>query len=581
MSNISLMNNKSNLVFILIFLASLAFAKSGLAQEDKYTEEITVIAPYQPSISNAYKIKHNPALKDTIGKKPSVGYQIEPLKLEYDYQPQSLEAATIEGEPLTKLYRNFIKGGIGTYTTPLFEFYATSKRAEEHHIGVHLKHLSSNGDIDDYGYPGLSNNDVKLFGQKFTDEHTIFAQAKYNREVVHYYGYQQKDFATSFSNDDIKQRYSYLGGEIGIESRYERRDKLNHELALEYYYLSDFYETEEQHAQLNGGIDTDFSLFDTDENQNIGIKLNGHFIDFTKPGTSKQYGSATVTPFIKTHFGEYSLSGGLHATAELSSDSSKFRLYPFAETRLELVENYLSIFAGLKGKMSHNTFDQYRRENPFVFSLIKTENTYNKMEFYGGFKAAFARRFDFNARVSHAQIDHMPFYRFNDDRSMNVLSIVPAIPNNRFDVWFDDVTLLNVNAELSYDRPDKLNVLLGGNYYRYTMDQLEKPWHKPDYDVYLNGRYNIQDKFMITANLRSEGKSYAKKFHYNSSGNTSSGTTFKIPAWTDLSFGVEYRYNKMLSGFLNFNNVLNKRYQQWLDYPSQKFNVLGGVTYAF
>ena len=48
----------------------------------------------------------------------------------------------------------------------------------------------------------------------------------------------------------------------------------------------------------------------------------------------------------------------------------------------------------------------------------------------------------------------------------------------------------------------------------------------------------------------------------------------------DVNLGLEYRYSKILSGFINFNNIGAVRYQRWNNYPRYGFTVLGGVTYA-
>ena len=68
---------------------------------------------------------------------------------------------------------------------------------------------------------------------------------------------------------------------------------------------------------------------------------------------------------------------------------------------------------------------------------------------------------------------------------------------------------------------------------------------------------------------------YAEKF-------TISGVEIvEIDAMLDANIGVEYRYSKIISGFLNINNLTAGRYQNWYDYPNQRFNIMLGFTYAF
>ena len=53
-----------------------------------------------------------------------------------------------------------------------------------------------------------------------------------------------------------------------------------------------------------------------------------------------------------------------------------------------------------------------------------------------------------------------------------------------------------------------------------------------------------------------------------------------LKAYVDLNIGLEYRYTKILSGFINFNNILGSRNYTWNQYPAMRFNVMFGFTYA-
>jgi len=53
-----------------------------------------------------------------------------------------------------------------------------------------------------------------------------------------------------------------------------------------------------------------------------------------------------------------------------------------------------------------------------------------------------------------------------------------------------------------------------------------------------------------------------------------------LKGYVDLNLGLEYRYTKILSGFVRLNNILGTRYQAWNQYPGMGFNVLFGFTYA-
>ena len=58
-------------------------------------------------------------------------------------------------------------------------------------------------------------------------------------------------------------------------------------------------------------------------------------------------------------------------------------------------------------------------------------------------------------------------------------------------------------------------------------------------------------------------------------------TLFKLKNTIDANIGIEYRYSKVLSAFINLNNITASKKYYWNFYPTQGFNILGGLTYSF
>ncbi|MEZ4799571.1 MAG: hypothetical protein R2809_07340 [Flavobacteriales bacterium] len=97
------------------------------------------------------------------------------------------------------------------------------------------------------------------------------------------------------------------------------------------------------------------------------------------------------------------------------------------------------------------------------------------------------------------------------------------------------------------------------------------------------GQYNLRDKFTVGTQIFYVGSRWAKSlvpvagvdpepdgsYHY------------KLDGFTDINFNFEYRYNKRLSAWVQFNNTLALKYQRWSGYNTQRFVGVMGVTYAF
>jgi hypothetical protein len=124
---------------------------------------------------------------------------------------------------------------------------------------------------------------------------------------------------------------------------------------------------------------------------------------------------------------------------------------------------------------------------------------------------------------------------------------------------------------------------LRGKYNNYFLDNENKPWHKPTLEINLSADYNMQDKIWIKAEVFTCSKTYARTFEKTVSVpvTTISEVPVELKGFADINLGVEYRYTKLLSAFINFNNILGQRNFRWYNYPSYRFNVMLGVTYSF
>ena len=59
------------------------------------------------------------------------------------------------------------------------------------------------------------------------------------------------------------------------------------------------------------------------------------------------------------------------------------------------------------------------------------------------------------------------------------------------------------------------------------------------------------------------------------------GSDGKLPGAVDLNAGLEFKATKNLGVWAQFNNIFNKEYQRWSQYPVYGFNFVAGVVFSF
>ncbi len=560
---------------ILFILAMNILAIGAVGQEVSDNEEITVVAPYQPTVSEAIKINVSPRIPDEELNKPDFIYDI--LSKDYKAPPllEPIVAAKIEGESVTKLYRNYVRAGFGNYGTPYIEFFANKLRSKKNAFGVHLKHISSSGKIKEYGYPGNSLTDVSAYGKKFMSQHTLTSKVFFNRKGVHYYGYRPEEFpALALNKKDIKQTYNHVGFTTNFASNYPGDKKLNHTLGVGYSYLSDRYDASEHNILFNADLDYSTRFFDFSDKEKLGLDLGINYFLNSDSITDHNSGIISISPYYSLAFDQYLFRVGVNTMIESDSNST-VHVYPVIRAEVKVIEDYLITFAGISGGLKKNSLRLLSDENPFIISTLDKRFSNTKISQYGGLKGKLSKYLDYNVSFRNSTVENMPFF-VND-----TVSALGDGLNNQFAVVYDRVKHTRLKAEFGFHYINKFNIILRGQYNDYFLDNEDQAWHKPKLEIALAADYSMQDKILIRGEVFTRSKMYAKLYEIDDNTGDIVVKAEELDAMIDVNLGLEYRYSKVLSGFLNLNNVLGQRYEHWYNYPSYRFNFLLGVSYSF
>ncbi len=339
---------------------------------------------------------------------------------------------------------------------------------------------------------------------------------------------------------------------------------------MSYYNYSDYSTVFENNVYFLADINKNIKLFKLTESQNIGITAEVDFYNdkWDSLNLKSNNGVVELQPYLSTELARgFKVKVGVNASVQADTVSD-INFHPLVEIDATIIDKILIFNAGITGKTEKNSFKGLNEINPFNSCVIPLEFTYNKLELFGGIKSSISKYIDFNTSILVSEIENKPFF-VNDD-TLNILA-------NQFTVVYDDLRLLNAKAEISYQKSEKLRILFTANYYQYSELTTElEAWHLPNYDASISAMYNLKNKFIIRADVTTIGDRYAKV--WNETTNLSEAK--KLKPIIDASLGVEWRYSKILSGFINFNNITGTRYYIWNNYPSYRFNLLAGVTYS-
>lgn len=550
----------------LIFLAVLMAPVFSFAQQQKEADlggkEYIIVKDYKPVLAESYKISDSPEGDTNTVESGALKYSIRSKRAESEYETATIKAVKIKDEQLAKLYRSYVKLGLGNYTTYNGELCVNSLRSKKGALNFNLRHFSADPGLGDVGPAGFSQNQAGVNGRYFLENSTFTGDFLYDRNVVHYYGYDTDD--TIIDKDKIRQRFNQFGVKLGLGSNYTKQERIDYKTTFGFSSLSDVYGVSENEFIVEG---------------TAGKKVNDYYVygnlsfDFFKKSRADyelislnndlSRNIISFSPGVLFDKDKVRLDLGLNVTLEKNLDNS-LRLFPRINLTLPIAENILYAFAGVNGGLVKNNYHTVSAENRFVNSAIVLDrNTANKIELKAGLNGNFSSAVSFLAMVRYTTVENMLLY-VND-----------PVLFNKFNSRFLDGKVLNIHAELGYRSSEKLNFALRVDQFSYNMELSERAWHRPNTEVSLNANYSLREKLIVKAAIYGRGSFYARQEVANGFNEQ------KIKGFSDFNLGLEYRYSKILSLYVNLNNLGFSRYYYWYRYPTERFNLLGGLTYAF
>ena len=563
--------------FLINISLIIMFAVSGLAQEQNLKREVTLYNPYIPSLSDFRKKSFLPAITDTVNVKPEFTYTVttNPYSPEYSIIP--IKAASLVPDPLEKLYKSYVNLGLGNYLAPFAELSVTNERSKSGAYGLYVKHFSTNGKVklqnDKRVFAGYMDNDVSLFGKKFFTDNYLEGSIDYANKTRYAYGYDTSIVGYDPEKKDIRIGYNNIGAALSFTSLTLDSSDFSYDFDVDY----NMFFNNKSLSQNSFGLAGKMAKTYRDFYAGSGLEM-----DFYRPSreiTERLKYVVALSPFISKSTTQWNFRLGVQLLMDKDTSSTvKFHFYPDARFEFNIVPEYIRFFAGLNGKLEKNTPEKVIEENPFLLrdgTLYTLPNTSHSLILSGGIKGNTGLGGNYLISASYSMIKNMLFYSnlvFSDPLSESQVG-------NLFFPVKDDAELFNLHGEITGIIGDKISYRGKANYYNYNLSRNEYPWSKQPWDGQFGVKYNLRNKIIAGIEITALGK---RRFisTRNDLYLPSTSYVFISPVHVNANLSAEYRYTKILSFWLNVNNIAVNRNYDWAFYPTQRFMCMLGLTYS-
>jgi hypothetical protein len=465
---------------------------------------------------------------------------------------------------------NYIKAGFGNYTTPYLEAFINSKNNTTYQAGIHFKHLSSQSGAVNSKNSASSFNNIDVFGKYFLPKATLYAALGYDRQMVKFYGYGKDAPEAIIDTFHVaKQIYQTVYGNVGLKST-ERSDALFYQAEIQFHRLTDNFKTNENNVNIGGKVG-----YNVGKDTKIGIGVN--IIAQSRTDSINQNRNMLLlspTYQIKKEALELLLGLNIAYEAKAYEPNKKydslgggFYVYPNISAKYHVIPQELSIVGSLIGNLQQNTLRGFAQENPFVSPYSIMAHTNNIATAKIGIEGSLSSKFGAKAGMSYGAVRNLNFYINNPNDTTNFL------------ITYDHkmTSVFAINGEMSLTL-DAVSSTFRAEYFNYGMSGegiFTSAWHRPTFIGSWNTIVKATEQVRIVTDFYALGGITTPIF------TADKPIVRNLPAIIDLNLKGEYIFNRRLTAFLAFNNVLGQNYQRWQNYYVRGFQVMGGFTYSF
>lgn len=580
---------KLNISTIVLVVIGFQFSFSQKKDENIGSEVVNIVKPYTPTISDAFKVKETPILEDEEAqKKETIKYNIFSFPVASTFTPAKGKAAGVDKTEKEKLYNNYATLGFGNYPTINAELFITQNLSRSNYVGGMLRHLSSQGGINDLRLDDkYANTSLDLtYGVRERDM-SWNVDLGVKNQIYNWYGLPTQNIFfddATINGIDSKQSYNTiaLGGKMSF------KDGIFNEATMQFKRFSDGLNSGENRFFIKPNFD--FEVMSQKIKADFLLDyVGGSFDRMLDVNSELKYSTiiAGTKPSILYQQDDLSIqigAGIFYATAKVNGESDgKIFVYPNIKASYKLVGDILIAYAGAEGGLQQNSYADFVEDNAFISPTIFVAPTDNKYDIYAGLKGKLANAVAFNVRASYLNQDDKAMFVSNEYNPTFVNTEGYAYGNS-FGVVYDNLKTLSLFGELKADFSKNVTFGINGTYNNFSTDVESEAWNLPQLKVGTSIDFDINEKWYAGANVFFVGE---RKDRVTVQDDLSIfPATFtqqvqSLDSYFDLNAHVGYKYNARLTGFLKGNNLANQQYNRWSNMPVQGIQVLLGANYKF
>jgi hypothetical protein len=537
-----------------IFFFALGFFVFGISYSQDTTKKkaVEIVSGFKPVLKESAKINFNATPPSADTSKPKLKYDIPNQNLMLPYQPGTLKPLALDIDSGGRFDNSsYVKAGFGSLRTPYIQAGISLGDGKTAGLNIFARHVASESKRD---FQKFSNTDIKLSGFfKSGNNMEWDAGIGMKQDKTYKYGFEPESL--SFPTDSLKQNFQTIAGRVGFHNINKTAFGLTYSPQVKIDVFSDNLKNSESNTVVDLPLEKTVGKV-------FAAKLGVTF-DLTrlspKNKTAINNTMYYVSPSVLFKTPKVNAEVGIRP----SWDNGKFKMFPNVLFDISTEGDMRFIFqAGWTGYVRKTTYQYLASQNPWLYLPGSFKNTWVE-ERFAGFKGSIGDHFNYSAKAAFNKLTNQPLF-VNDTATGGKSFIVLNEPR---------INVLKIGGQLGYTIEEKFSLLTTWSINQYSgLKANKRAWGLIPAELDAAMRLQIiKDLWLKTDLFAWTGPAYRR---YD-------GSAANLKGAIDLNAGLEFKVTKNLNLWTQFNNITNKTYQRWKQYPVYGFNFVGGVVFSF
>lgn len=541
------MGVKPFLIFLLLVAAVAARAQAPDTVLRGSTIEI--IQSYKPRVKQSPKPEWVPALPPVDTGRAGLNYDVPQQTLYFPYNAKPLQPLVLGKNTDLPPLANYIKAGGGNLSTIFLDAGIGGFYGDGYESVIHLHHMSQKGQIK---YQQSSLSGLEAEGVLHRAKNDLRAAVAAERNQYNYYGYDHSLF--DYKKDSVKQTYTTVRLTADLKKKMDSFDVFGYDPSINASLYNARFKTMETTVGFN--LPTNYKV---DSNLDLLLGLSGALTYYKSDSFYTNNNYIELLPGVDLH--NTALYYG-HALCGLAmGKGNNFYVLPDILAAYKLPATKFTFSLGWQASLRQNTYEQLTTENPYLYSIYPVVQS-RRDELFAGVHAGVGNHLTFSLRGSWWSFKDLPTF-VNGDMLTD---------QKQFYVLYDNVNALSLQAGARYQVANQWTAGITGDFYKFYNGSQAEVWHQPAVRLKADIMVIPVQKLTLTAYLSVLGGIHARD---------ASWSAVTLTPVVDLGLNGEYQIVRRLSAFVQFSNLLNKKYERWSGYEAYGLNVYGGLRLKF